>query len=196
MRLVAVALFALTFGILGGVWSAWALLDREFAFGRYADGPWVAAPSAFRSDANPYARARRAQRPLFGFDGAETLTFRAETDSDGRPLSGVCDYRMAGARLPARRWTLTLLPTGRSLAAPAGEPGAPSLRRSFTSSEVLRDEDLGYEIALSARMMPGNWLPTPQAYALVFNLYDTTLLSGITQERAELPAIERLGCAS
>ena len=197
MRLVAVALFALTFGILGGVLSAWAVLGWDVAFARYADGPWVATPTAFRADANPYAKARRTQRPLFGFDGSETLTFVARTDSDGLPLSAACDYRISGTRLPARRWTLTLLPLAEQQEAAARMPptGPPS-RRGFTSSEVLRAEDRTYEIALSPRLTVGNWLPTRADYALGLNLYDTTLLSGITQERAGLPSVQRLGCAS
>ena len=196
MRLAAVALFALTFGILGGVWSAWALLDREIAVSHYVDGPWVATPGAYRADANPYARARRAQRPLFGFDGAETISFVARTDSEGLRLTPACHYRMSGSRLPARRWTLAVLPTaaGRGTAPDLPE-GAPPIRAAFTSSELLRAEDQSYQIALSRRPSPGNWLPTRQPYALALNLYDTTLLSGITQERASLPSLERIDCS-
>ncbi len=190
MRLLLVTLFVLTAGISGGVWTAWAALDREVAFARLNDGPWIATPTAYLANTNPYAKARRAQRPTFGFDGGETLTFVASSDSEGAPLSSACRYVIDGVRLPARRWTLTALPE-----APLPEM-TPPLRTAFTSSEVVRTENSNYSISLSPDLASGNWIPTPVDYRLVLNLYDTTLLSGITQERTPLPVVRRERCAT
>ncbi len=190
MKLLAVALFVLVSGISSGVWTAWAALDREVAFAQLNDGPWIATPTAYLADTNPYARARRAQRPTFGFNGGETLTFVASSDSEGAVLSAACRYVIDGVRLPARRWTLTALP---NVELPEMDP---PMRTAFTSSEVVRTEKSNYAISLSPDVASGNWIPTPVDYRLVLNLYDTTLLSGITQERTALPVIRRERCAT
>ena len=79
-------------------------------------------------------------------------------------------------------------------------PAVSELQRSgFTSSEVLRDAEGRFSIAISREPMPGNWLRMPEngRPALVPRLYDTPVAAGTAALDARtLPTIERLDCAS
>jgi hypothetical protein len=71
-------------------------------------------------------------------------------------------------------------------------------RYGFRSSEILREDDGGFSIFVSALAHGGNWLPIGHVkdFALVLRLYDTPLAAsagGI--DKTSAPTIVREGCA-
>jgi hypothetical protein len=91
-----------------------------------------------------------------------------------------------GTTPPARYFTLTLY-------TPSGQLVANSLdRRGFTSQELVRDSSGDFEIAVSPRARPGNWLPTGgiDSYILMLRFYDTSLgIATRAGREAPMPAI-------
>ncbi|WP_082173396.1 DUF1214 domain-containing protein [Methylobacterium platani] len=108
-----------------------------------------------------------------------------------------CRYRIAGAPPPARAWTLTVESSRRPKPAPRAG-AAPPPRTGFTSTEVLRDRDGRFAVALSPTVQPGNWLPMPAgegSVRLVLRLYDTPVAASTgVLEREGVPSITREDC--
>ena len=74
------------------------------------------------------------------------------------------------------------------------------MREGFTSTEVLRERDGSFVIALAPDVQPGNWLPSPRASGplrLALRLYDTPVAASVGNlDREALPAIARIGCGA
>jgi hypothetical protein len=70
-------------------------------------------------------------------------------------------------------------------------------RYGFTSQEIARRSDGSFEIAVSARARPGNWLPTGgiDRYVVVLRLYDTPVgVATRTAKDAPMPSVSQEGC--
>ncbi|MFH6785463.1 MULTISPECIES: DUF1214 domain-containing protein [Methylobacterium] len=196
---VGLVVYALGLGAVLGLASAnWATRGR-YPFGGVVLNAWTAWPKIGARDADPYVRAIHARTGEVPLALGEGLLLTALTDDDGRRLDPSCRYRIAGATPPARAWTLTV-ERGRH-AAPA-EPQAgtapPPPRTGFTSTEVLRDRDGRFAVALSPDVQPGNWLPMPAgegSIRLVLRLYDTPVAASTgVLEREGVPSITREVC--
>ena len=169
MRLLFGFLFALAVAAVFGLGLTQYALTRGTAFGAITIGAWTAWPEDRHADIDPYARAgvaRSGELPIGSGDG---VAFYAATDDKGRALDGRCVVTMSGTTPPARFWTLALYdPDGRMISNSANRYG-------FTSQEITRGADGNFEIVISARARPGNWLPTGgiDRYVAVLRLYDT-----------------------
>lgn len=177
-------------GLLLGFAATAASLGFGRGFGAISAGPWTAWPSHGATDPDPYARAilaRSGEAPLGRDQG---LAFFAEVDSNGAPLDGRCDYRVADTTPPARFWTLGAAdPEGALIDNPAG-------RHAFTSSEILRREGGAFEIAVAASARPGNWLPVARApFVLILRLYETPLDTETAPDPSIFPKIVKIHCA-
>ena len=169
-----------------GLGSTWYALTQNISFGALELGAWKGYPRNGTVSIDPYARAviaRNGELPVGSGDG---VTFTAAADDDGRPLDGRCDVVVRGTTPPARYFTLTLY-------TPSGQLVANSLdRRGFTSQELVRDSAGDFEIAVSPRARPGNWLPTGgiDSYILMLRFYDTSLgIATRAGREAPMPAI-------
>jgi len=176
--------FAVAAGI--GLGSTWYALTQNISFGALELGAWKGYPRNGTVSIDPYARAviaRNGELPVGSGDG---VTFTAAADDDGRPLDGRCDVVVRGTTPPARYFTLTLY-------TPSGQLVANSLdRRGFTSQELVRDAPGEFEITVSPRARPGNWLPTGgiDGYILMLRFYDTSLgIATRAGREAPMPAI-------
>jgi len=176
--------FAVAAGI--GLGSTWYALTQNISFGALELGAWKGYPRNGTVSIDPYARAviaRNGELPVGSGDG---VTFTAAADDDGRPLDGRCDVVVRGTTPPARYFTLTLY-------TPSGQLVANSLdRRGFTSQELVRDAPGEFEITVSPRARPGNWLPTGgiDSYILMLRFYDTSLgIATRAGREAPMPAI-------
>src|SRR5258708_25778301 len=142
---------------------------RGTDLGTLTIGAWTARPKTGTSDVDPYSRAtipRNGELPIGTGDGG---AFTAMTDDRKKPLDGRCDVVVSGVTPAARFWTLTLYDS-------KGHLVANSLQRyGFTSQEIVRGADGGFEIRVASRSRAGNWLPTGGVarYAPVFRPYDT-----------------------
>jgi len=191
VRLLTSTLFALIVAGAVGLGLTYFALTRGAAFGALTIGSWTAWPKTGTADADPYARAsiaRTGQLPVALGDG---VFFNARSDDNGLALDGRCDVVLSGVTPAARFWTLSLYSTD-------GELIANSIDRyGFTSQEIVRRADGSFEIVVSARATPGNWLPTAgvDRYMLVLRLYDTAVgVATKAGREVPMPAIETRSC--
>lgn len=160
-------------------------------FGAVKAGPWTGWPRTGARDADPYARAffaRTGETPLGITEG---LSFIARQDSRGAWLDSRCDYLVSGAVPPARYWTLSALDQDGHILPVSSE------RYGFTSSELLRKLDGGFEIRLATSARPGNWLQvvSGQPFLLMLRLYDTSLsANAFSVVERVMPSITREAC--
>src|SRR5262245_21330744 len=186
MRLLIGLLFSFAVAAIVGLGLTQFALTRGTAFGAITIGAWTAWPKTGTSDIDPYARAgiaRSGELPIGSGDG---VAFFATSDDQGRPLDGRCVVTLSAATPAARFWTLTLYDhEGRLL--PNGAE-----RYGFTSQEIARNTEGGFEIVAAPRARPGNWLPTGgvDRYVVVLRLYDTPVgVATRTAKDAPMPAI-------
>jgi hypothetical protein len=194
-KLIVVALIGLGLGLGATYHAVERGQDRGLGvgliFGAVKAGPWSGWPKTGTRESDPYARALFARNGETPIGLTEGLSFLARADSHARPFDSACDYAVQGAIPAARFWTLSALsPQGRTLP-------AISERHGFTSSEILRDADGGFEIKVSASARPGDWLEIAQGqpFVLMLRLYDTALSANPYSVTAGvMPAIAREGC--
>lgn len=102
-KFLAIILAGLLIGGGAGVWHI-----RSGGFGDTPIGPWLYSRLAGSTAADDTTRSVIALYGLLALPRAEALYFTAKSDSAGRPLDGRCHYRIDGAPLSARWWSITL----------------------------------------------------------------------------------------
>jgi hypothetical protein len=189
LKITATALAGAALGLA----ATYVTVSRGLTVDRVKAGPWRAMPQTAATGSDPYARAviaRSGQAPL---GAAEGMAFTAISDSAGAGLDAACNYRLSGAMPAARFWTVTVMDGQGRLVSPAG----PVARLGFTSSEILRDGQGGFEIVLAREARAGNWLPLarPGAFMLALRLYDSPQsLSAAALDASEMPTIAAEHC--
>ena len=191
MRLIIITLSALLLATIVGVGATWMTTTRGTELGALTIGAWTARPRTGTVDIDPYSRAtitRNGELPIGTGDG---IAFTATTDDKKKPLDGRCDIVVSGVTPAARFWTLALYDT-------KGRLVANTLQRyGFTSQEIVRGADGGFEIRVASRARSGNWLPTGgiERYSLMLRLYDTPVgVATRTKRDAPMPQIATVGC--
>jgi hypothetical protein len=187
--LVALALVT-AFGL--GVGSTVAMLDASTGFGAIRIGPWTAFPEAQMADADPYAKAHRARAGRLLLGSAEGLTFTADADKDGRPLSPACTYEMDGNVPLARFWTLYASDVSTEPLNPGDE-----LPAAFNAWNVLRRPDGAFTVRISASAQPGNWLAVKRGrrFELVLTLLDTPTAGSNGVLEIDMPSLRKVSCS-
>jgi hypothetical protein len=190
VRLLLGTLFALGVAALVGLGATWLALTQGQAFGGLSVGAWTAWPRHGTAAIDPYARAmvaRSGQLPVGSGDG---LAFQARTDDKGNALDGRCDVVVSGMTPQARYWTITLYDPEGALVRNSVE------RHGFTSHEVVRRANGSFEISVTPRSRPGNWLPTGgiERYVLVLRLYDTPIGVATRGREVTMPTVTRRAC--
>jgi hypothetical protein len=184
----------LTFAVAAtvGLGTTWLTVTRGVAFGAVTLGAWTAYPKTGTSEIDPYARATVARNGVLPLGSGDGVAFVARHDETGQALDGRCEVMVAGTTPSARFWTLALYdPDGRLVANGVGRYG-------FTSQEILRKADGSFDIAVSPRARPGNWLPTGgvERYVLVLRLYDTPVgVATRAGRETSMPLVTRRQCS-
>ena len=117
--------------------------------------------------------------------------FEADRDDQGNPLDAACTYVLSGQTPIARAWTLYVArPDGSALLSAAGLPNG------LNSTVVARRPDSTFEITLSARAAPDNWLALPQGgtFRLELTLLDTPTAGSSGLFDLAMPRLERQEC--
>ena len=190
MRFLIDLAVALVIAVAVGVSSAWFTIERGRLFGAVNVGAWTAWPQEGSVNADPYSLAMLARTGEVPLGAGEGLSFTADRDSRGAPLSGRCTYAIAGSTPPARMWTLTAYDSsGRLMVNVARRPG-------FHSREVVRAADGAFVITASAAVTSGNWLPIAPVnrFGFVLRLYDTPLATGSQIADLIMPTIAPVSC--
>jgi len=189
--LIFITLLALIVATGVGLGTTWMTTTRGTELGTLTIGAWTARPRTGTADVDPYSRAtitRNGELPIGTGDG---VAFIATTDDRKKPLDGRCDVVVSGVTPAARFWTLTLYDNKGRLVANTLE------RYGFTSQEIVRGADGGFEIRIASRSRAGNWLPTGgiERYALMLRLYDTPVgVATRTKRDAPMPQIATVAC--
>ncbi|HKD26557.1 MAG TPA: DUF1214 domain-containing protein [Xanthobacteraceae bacterium] len=186
MRLLIGLLLSFVVAAGIGLGSSWYALTQNLSFGALELGAWKGYPRNGTVGIDPYARAviaRNGELPVGSGDG---VAFTAAADDSGRALDGRCDVVVRGTTPPARYFTITLYTSSGQLVANSLD------RHGFTSQELVRDASGEFEIMVSPRARPGNWLPTGgvDSYLLMLRFYDTSLgVATRAGREAPMPAI-------
>jgi hypothetical protein len=191
VRLLLGFLFCFAVAAAFGLGLTQYALTRGTAFGAITIGAWTAWPKTGTSDIDPYARAAIARSGELPIGSGDGVAFFASSDDTGKSLDGRCTVTISGTTPAARFWTLTLYDLDGRLVPNAVD------RYGFTSQEIARRSDGSFEIAVSARARPGNWLPTGgiDRFVVALRLYDTPVgVATRTAKDAPMPAVAQGGC--
>ena len=180
---------ALIIALLAGLGGTWYALSYQQGVETVSAGPWRAAIEIGPAGANPYVRAMLARTGAIPMLATESIVFRTANDSRGQPLRGACVYRLRGQWIDTRWWTLTVTDE-------EGGPLSSDGPHAATSLGVVRDKQGGFEVTLSPKARPGNWLASggPGRRTLTLRLYDTPLYLTGGLEEIVLPEIVTESC--
>lgn len=191
MRLLIGLLLSFVVAAGIGLGSTWYALTQNLAFGSLSLGAWTAFPRSGTPGIDPYARAAIARTGELPVGLGDGIAFTATEDDEGRALDGRCEVTVRGITPPARYFTVTLYaPSGELVANPLG-------RQGFTSQELIRGPTGAFDIVVSPRARPGNWLPSGaiERYVLMMRFYDTSLgIATRAGREAPMPAVRTENC--
>lgn len=180
-------------GALLGLLSLWMALGGA-GTAVVGSGPWLASRDAGSPDADASTRARVSLFGLFALNPSETAYYSAETDSEGRSLSGQCRYSVAGAAPDARWWSLTVYGADGYLMPESNG------RYALGATNTSRTPDGGIAIALRPSLTREDvrdvLVTGPGTFNLLLRLYNPAPAIAADPTTARLPAIVREGCSS
>ena len=181
---------AILAGLVLGCAATVALVSRPGMGSGISSGPWNTSLTTGSTDANLYTRAVIARRGLLALAPQETLYYTATTDSEGKPLSGNCDYTLNGSPLAARWWSVTAYGADSFLI-----PN-PEKRYSLSQTTLARKPSGLYVIHVAAQATGRNWLPVRagETFDLTVRLYNPAEQVYQAPDTVALPRIERVYC--
>lgn len=188
--LVLIALVVTFYGAVQA--SLWAL-DATRGFGGLSVNGWTAYPDIQTADADPYAKAHRANDGRLLLGRAEGLVFRADSDQSGQTLDANCRYQVRGRVPPSLFWTLRATYSDKNpLNLPVGWPHV------VNAHKVLKDQSGNISVTLSSSAEEGNWLALARdkPFGLQLTLIDTPTSNDSGIRELEMPNIIQLECAS
>ena len=178
-------------GLIGGAAYAVQLVRGGLNDGLVSSGPWETGKSFGTVDASTLTRAKVALSGLLALPAKEAMYFTATRDSNGRALDGRCTYDVRGGTLDGRWWSVTLYEGEGWLVKNAAK------RWSIPASAVSPDAQGRWSFTVSPDAQSGSWLPTGsvEAFDLTLRLYHPSADIIKSPETAQMPAIDRKGCA-
>jgi len=185
-------LLGLAAGALSALWlSGWLTGATPLAGARDVElWGWRANWAVGSEAADPYTRAFIAKRGLLALNQSEAVYFARDVDSDGRPLSESCVYRLSGTDMPARWWSVTLYAADDYLA-----PNADGAH-SVDASDYAVVESWSAAIA-PERPDDAVWLSSRGAgrFNLLLRLYNPRPeLLQAPEDALRPPRVERVSC--
>ncbi len=176
--------------LIGSGTAVWSVRAGSLGM-QNAIGPWMTGRDFGTAEASAYTRAVVALRGLLALPAREARYYTAAADDAGRPLDGKCRYRLSGGAMPARWWSVTLYdPEGYLVPNQAGI-------YSVGSASLSQAEQARWSIEIAAQRQSGRWLPSGGAHRFQLTLRTYLPADGGSGDlsRAQLPTIEREGCA-
>jgi hypothetical protein len=181
-------------GLALGTWSAWALAGGQLGDGgsTIRIGQWSANTLVGSKAADPWTRAATARVGLLALPRSETVYFDRTRDEAGQPIDPNCTYRLAGAELPARWWSVTLYDDDQMLARNADDAHA------IDASSVAVGPDRRWEAVVGpAADGAASWISTgaTRAPLLMVRLYQPAAPDDASLAALPLPTLNRVSCA-
>jgi hypothetical protein len=157
---------AIVVAMLLGLGSAWWAIACNLP--SIQNGAWHYDPLVGSVAADPYLRAQVAKVALLALNNSEALYFFASTDDDGNPLRCDRTYRIEGRDFDCRWWSITAYAEDDFLIPNDSE------RYSYNMTNLEREPDGGYPVALARSPRPGNWIPTGdgETFGLALRIYN------------------------
>ncbi len=188
MRLLLKLLAVLLAGTLLGLLATWLTVFR-FPPGRIANGAWKTDPAVVTAQTDAYRRAFVAIHGLFALNRSGAIYYTANTDRDGRALTGRCRYKVEGPPPDARWWSITAYgPDGHLIANPTG-------RYSVTKQQVAPDTRGSIVVLVGGNSVGNNWIAGGTGrFSLTLRLYNPGPEFIAAPANAALPALLRVGC--
>lgn len=152
-------------------------------------GSWFGWTESGGVDIDPYLRAALARSGVMPLGKAEGVVFTATNDDGGEQLTGNCSYLVSGSTPNASVWTIRISSNARGSASPN--------TAYLSSTQITRLPDGSFEIMVSPKAQPGNWLGNSGSGNMKFTIsfYDTNAFLVVGQDLAVLPAIEKVSCS-
>jgi hypothetical protein len=184
------AVFSVLVAIVLAVASAWLLTGPDAERLPWRDGAWRTSDKLGNAGDGPYLRASLARIAWFSNDPDRSIYYEARMDSSGNALDLGCVYRISGATLPARWWSVTAYRNFHWVA-------NPNNRYSYTNTNLAFDSDGGWRVFAAPKPQAENWLPTggKGRLSFVLRLYDPTAEALAQRKVLRLPQIERVSCS-
>lgn len=113
----------------------------------------------------------------------DSQLFSRDTDEDGKPLRGDCNYLLAGTAPAARWWAVSVAPVG-----------AMADAVSTNAADVIITGDERLNITLSHRTASGNWLAMPDAANVNVKLALHEPYDKNKKDNASLPTVTKVSC--
>jgi hypothetical protein len=179
-------------GLALGLAGAWVVTGQGLRGGDIRNGIWSTSLGYGVKDTDPVTRAAVARDGLLALPSTETLYWSARTDDQGRPLDGKCRYSLAGPKLDARWWSITIYDTSGYL--------MPNAARvwSVNGANVPLDSQGRWQVGISPdRPKAGGWLPSDpgQQFHLTLRMYNPGKSFMASPAKAELPQVKWEDCA-
>jgi len=154
-------------GVAAGCLSAFVAIQSSGVEEAEAGAPWLSRSAALMDQQAFYVRAHYLISGRLPPAPGQIIEATAETDSDGRPLTGACAYRITSAGPLPVWWSLSIT-GGSSIATDAA---AAPLQSTADSGTSLRQPDGTVEIVAHPSPQPGNWLksPTTRRFSLLYS---------------------------
>ncbi len=188
MRLLLKLLAVLVAGTMLGLLATWLTVFR-FPPGRIGNGPWKTDPAVVTPQTDAYRRAFLAVNGLFALNRSEAIYYTANTDSDGRALTGRCRYKVEGPAPDARWWSITAYgPDGYLITNSTG-------RYSVTKQQLAPDTHGSIVVPVGGNSGGNNWIAVGTGrFSLSLRLYNPGPEFIADLADAALPALLRVGC--
>lgn len=139
-------------GVAAGCISAFVLIKSAGVAPVAAGTPWLSRAAAMADSSAFYVRSHYLLEgrlpPAPGQLGEAT----AESDGEGRPLTGGCSYMIAASGPLPRWWSLSIIES---------PSAAAELQSTADSDTTVREADGSVKIAVGQLPQPGNWLKSP-----------------------------------
>jgi hypothetical protein len=139
-------------GLAAGALSAYVLIHQAGVEPAGAETPWNSRTAAMSDADNLYVRAHYLLQGRLPPAPGQLTEATAETDSDGRPLTGSCLYWLVSTGPLPAWWSVSIIGSA-SATAP--------LQTTAGSDTAIRKPDGTAEILVYPSPRPGNWLKSP-----------------------------------
>jgi hypothetical protein len=177
-------------GLAVGLGSAWWVMAKAGARG-FENNGWSGSTLAGSTGADPWTRAQIAVRGLLALNKSQAIYLTTHIDSSGAALRADCRYRVSGAAMPGRWWSVTVYAADNFL--PLNDDNA----LSFDATEVKPDAGGQWSAMLAPKAEgDGAWASTRNAgnYDVTLRVYNPTPEAQADFGRIPVPTITKLDC--
>lgn len=149
-------------GVAVGCFSAFALIQSAGVEAVTDDAPWQSRAAAMAGPDAFYVRSHYLLEGRLPPAPSQLGEATAESDGDGRLLSGSCSYVITSDGPLPRWWSLGIVETDASKAV---------LQTTADSDTAVREPDGSVKIVAAREPQPGNWLKAPdrRRFTLIYS---------------------------